>query len=82
MIYLLTDTYRNISELMDSILKLKQMAHHRICLHTGVKSSGVADGDDNSVVKLMPDPKSKSHILIGHNFSVDTHRIFSGFKSR
>lgn len=49
---------------------------------TGVKSSGVADGDDNSVVKLMPDPRSKSHILIGHNFSVETHRIFSGFKSR
>lgn len=49
---------------------------------TGVNRSGVADGEDNSVVKLMPDPKSKSHILIGHNFSVDTHRIFSGFKSR
>lgn len=52
-----------------------------ICALTGVNSSGVADGEDKSV-KLIPDPKSKSHIFIGHSFSVDTHRIFSGFKSR
>lgn len=52
------------------------------CFLTGVNRSGVADGDDNSVVKLMPDPKSKSHIFIGHSSSVETHKIFSGFKSR
>lgn len=52
-----------------------------IIARTGVKRSGVADGDDSSVVKLIPDPKSKSHILIGHSFSVETHRIFSGLRS-
>lgn len=54
----------------------------RINRLTGVNKSGVADADDSSVVNLIPEPKSKSQILIGHNFSVDTQRIFSGFKSR
>lgn len=49
---------------------------------TGVNKSGVADADDSSVVNLIPEPKSKSQILIGHNFSVDTHKMFSGFRSR
>lgn len=49
---------------------------------TGVRSSGVADGDDNSVVNLIPEPKSKSQIFIGHNCSFETHKMFSGFRSR
>lgn len=48
---------------------------------TGVNNCGVAAGDDISVVNLMPDPRSKSQIFIGHNSSVLTQRMFSGFRS-
>lgn len=51
-------------------------------LLTGVKSWGVACGDETLVVNLIPEPKSKSQILIGHNLSGDTHNIFSGLRSR
>lgn len=58
--------------------KFERMTNKKL---TGVNSCGVAAGDDISVVNLMPDPRSKSHIFIGHNSSVLTQRMFSGFRS-
>lgn len=50
-------------------------------LPTGVKSCGVATGLDNELLNLIPDPRSKSHTLIGVNLSGYTHKRFSGLRS-
>lgn len=47
-----------------------------------MRSWGVASGLERFELNLIPEPKSKSQIFIGHKVSVLTHRMFSGFKSR
>lgn len=48
---------------------------------TGVLSCGVANGLEMLDWKRMPDPKSKSQILIGQRRSSCTHKMFSGLRS-
>ena len=49
---------------------------------TGVRRAGVDIGDPSWELNLIPDPRSKSHNLTGHNWSSKTQSTFSGFKSR
>lgn len=49
---------------------------------TGVNNCGVAIDSETSVVKFIPEPRSKSQILMGLMRSRSTQRMFSGFKSR
>lgn len=49
---------------------------------TGVINCGVASGLDTLDWNLIPEPKSKSHILTGQRRSSYTHKMFSGLRSR
>ena len=54
----------------------------KLCVITGVSKAGVEMGEFSWELNLIPEPRSKSHNLTGHNWSSYTQRTFSGFKSR
>ena len=47
---------------------------------TGVSKAGVEIGEVNCELNLMPEPRSKSHILTGQSWSSYTHSTFSGMQ--